>query len=45
VLRGHSGMEALGGGVIRGDGTNPSGELLNKHRSDRMVYGNAIVNE
>jgi hypothetical protein len=31
VLRGRSGLEALGGGVFRGGGTTPTGELLNKH--------------
>jgi hypothetical protein len=31
AFREHSGMEALGGGVSRGDGTTPTGELLNKH--------------
>jgi hypothetical protein len=40
VLREHSGLEALTGGVLGGDGTNPFGELLNKHtRLGTTTYG------
>jgi hypothetical protein len=39
VLRGHSELEALGGGVLRGGGTTPTGELLNKHTLVRPPRG------
>jgi hypothetical protein len=31
------GLEALGGGVLRGGGTTPTGELLTKHTNHRTL--------